>query len=122
MRTFFRISSCAVLLATTALSQTSAAPTPARKTNPTAAHAGASPVAEACAPCIHAQESFLASDALRGRGSATRDEEIAANYIGAELMRYGIAPAGDNGGYVQVATITLRPVTGPPRLSFSVKN
>ena len=29
----------------------------------------------ACKPCIQAHEEFLASDALRGRGSATDDEQ-----------------------------------------------
>lgn len=55
---------------------------------------------------ILAHEEFLASDALHGRGSGTRDEWIAAVYIGSELRQYGVEPAGDadadgRPGYVQ---------------------
>ena len=51
-----------------------------------------------CARCIEAHEDFLASDVLGGRGSATHDELIAAEYIAGELEQYGIQPAaGENG-------------------------
>ena len=60
---------------------------------------------------------FLASDALNGRGSGTRDEWIAATYIGAALQRWGIEPLGDDGGFVQrVATGRLL-ATAPPVLA-----
>ena len=36
--------------------------------------------------------SFLASDALRGRGSGTPDELLAATYVGSQLQQYGIEP------------------------------
>jgi len=36
--------------------------------------------------------SFLASDALRGRGSGTPDELLAATYVGSQLQQYGIDP------------------------------
>jgi len=63
---------------------------PSRKTS-----AKAGPV---CARCIEAHEDFLASDALGGRGSATHDELVAAEYIASELEQYGIEPAaGENG-------------------------
>lgn len=74
----------------------------------------------ACGPCIRAEEGFLASDALRGRGSGTDDEHLAATYLGSELRRYGIAPAGDDGGYVQTATITRQTVAAPPTVAFAV--
>ncbi len=74
---------------------------------------------EVCAECIRAEETFLANDALRGRGSGTHDEELAAHYLGSELLRYGIAPAGDNGSYVQMATIVTRVAAAPPVLSFA---
>ncbi|MBA2341631.1 MAG: M20/M25/M40 family metallo-hydrolase [Pyrinomonadaceae bacterium] len=51
---------------------------------------------------------FLASDALGGRGSGTRDELIAATYIASELRRYGIAPAGDANDYLQKAPARRR--------------
>lgn len=79
------------------------------------------PSSPACGPCIRAEEEFLASDALHGRGSGTEDEHIAAVYLGSELRRYGIAPAGDNGSYVQTVTISTRPVTRPPRLTVGAR-
>ncbi|HTV00959.1 MAG TPA: M28 family peptidase, partial [Luteitalea sp.] len=44
---------------------------------------------------------FLASDALQGRGSGTRDEWIAATYIGSQLASLGLEPMGDEGWFVQ---------------------
>ena len=44
---------------------------------------------------------FLAGDALSGRRSGTRNEWLAVVYIGSNLKRWGVAPLGDNGGYVQ---------------------
>ena len=69
------------------------------------------PSAEGPAPVLPrnvlAHEEFLASDALHGRGSGTRDEWIAATYIGSQLRQFGVEPAGDEDargepGYVQV--------------------
>ncbi|HEV2021675.1 MAG TPA: M20/M25/M40 family metallo-hydrolase [Terriglobales bacterium] len=53
-----------------------------------------------CKPCIQAHEEFLASDALRGRGSATDDEQKAAEYIAGELKKYGVQPF-EGGDYIQ---------------------
>jgi hypothetical protein len=53
-----------------------------------------------CKPCIAAHEHFLASDALQGRGSATANELLAAEYIASELEQYGIKP-GAGTGYIQ---------------------
>jgi aminopeptidase YwaD len=75
------------------------------------------PANQACGACIRADEEFLANDALRGRGSGTEDEHIAAAYLGSELRRYGIEPAGDGGSYVQTVTISTRTVTGAPKLT-----
>ena len=50
---------------------------------------------------IRAEMEFLASDALQGRGSGTHDELLAAVYIASELRQMGIAPLGDQGGYIQ---------------------
>ena len=43
----------------------------------------------------------LASDEMRGRGSATADELTAAKYIASQLKLLKIEPAGDEGGYLQ---------------------
>jgi aminopeptidase YwaD len=83
--------------------QTAQPKNPSNKKLPAARAVFTSPAA--CAPCIHAHMDFLASDALQGRGSGTRDEHIAATYVGAVLEHYGIAPAGDNGTYIQRAVI-----------------
>jgi aminopeptidase YwaD len=77
---------------------------------------------QVCVLCIRAHMEFLASDALRGRGSATPDELVAATYIASELRAYGIEPAGDAGGYLQRATLVRRKLTGPPRITFKGPN
>ena len=74
---------------------------------------------EVCRACIRAHMEFLASDALRGRGSGTQDELVAATYIATELQRVGVAPAGDDGGYLQNVALMRRRVVAPPRLEFA---
>src|SRR6266404_5689280 len=44
---------------------------------------------------VLAHEEFLASDALQGRGSGTRDEWIAATYVAAQFRQFGLEPAGN---------------------------
>src|SRR5438552_16617040 len=73
-----------------------------------------------CTACIRAHMEFLASDALRGRGSATPDELIAATYVASALRQYGIEPAGDNDGYIQRALIVIRLVKGTPKLTITI--
>ena len=60
---------------------------------------------------VRAHEEFLASDAMGGRGSATRLEEIAANYVASEFIGYGLKPAPGMTGYLQSADVDL--VVGP---------
>lgn len=71
-----------------------------------------------CAVCIRANMSFLASDALRGRESATQDEFVAATYIGAQLELYGVEPAGDDGSYLQRGTLIRDTLKEMPQLHF----
>ena len=61
---------------------------------------------------------FLASDALQGRGSGTRDEWIAATYVASQLEQYGIEPVGADGTYIQRATTLRRKILEPPQLKF----
>ena len=61
--------------------------------------------AEICAPCVHADMNFLASDELHGRGSGTRDEHLAALYAASLFQSFGLEPAGENGSYVQRAPL-----------------
>jgi hypothetical protein len=63
---------------------------------------------------------FLASDALRGRGSGTPDELVAATYVASQLGQYGIVPAGDNGTYIQRGVILQQKLATPPQLRFAV--
>jgi hypothetical protein len=65
---------------------------------------------------VRAHMSFLASDAMNGRGSGTRDEWITATYIAAQLRRYGLQPLGDNGDFVQAVEISKTEVVGAPSL------
>jgi peptidase M28-like protein len=56
----------------------------------------------------------LASDEMRGRGSATADELAAAKYIASQLKDLKIEPAGDNGDYLQTVKFTRRARGAPP--------
>ncbi len=71
-----------------------------------------------CAACIRHNLEYLAGPQLNGRGSGTADEYHAAQYIAAQLKRYGLAPAAGTGEYIQTATIKTRAVTTAPILSF----
>ncbi|QNI38467.1 M20/M25/M40 family metallo-hydrolase [Edaphobacter sp. 4G125] len=48
---------------------------------------------------------FLASDELRGRGSATRDEHLAALFAASQFQSLGLEPGGNNGTYLQKAQL-----------------
>ncbi len=50
---------------------------------------------------IHADMNFLAGDDLRGRGSLTRDEHLAALFCASIFQSLGLKPAGDNGTFLQ---------------------
>jgi Zn-dependent M28 family amino/carboxypeptidase len=50
---------------------------------------------------IRSEMEMLAGDALQGRGSGTQDELHAAEFLAEQLHSMGIAPAGDNGSYIQ---------------------
>ena len=57
---------------------------------------------------------FLASDAMNGRGSGSRDEGITATYIAAQMRRDGLEPLGDAGDFVQTVAIARTEVVGDP--------
>ncbi|MCJ7582582.1 MAG: M20/M25/M40 family metallo-hydrolase [Candidatus Aminicenantes bacterium] len=46
---------------------------------------------------------YLASDAMRGRKSATPEYQNAAEYVADKMKEYGLEPGGDNGTYFQQA-------------------
>jgi len=66
---------------------------------------------------VRAHESFLASDAMRGRGSATHDEEVAATYVASEFMAYGLTPAPGMTAFIQRAPVVRPELTGAGTLS-----
>jgi Zn-dependent M28 family amino/carboxypeptidase len=55
---------------------------------------------------MRAHMSFLASDNLLGREAGTREYEIAADYVAARFMEFGLTPMGDKGGYLQRVPLT----------------
>ncbi len=65
---------------------------------------------------VRAHEEFLASDAMGGRGSASRLEEITANYVVAEFIGYGLKPAPGMTGYLQTADVEPVLLNGRKRL------
>lgn len=66
---------------------------------------------------VAAHESFLASEALQGRGSATRDEAIAAAYVASRFQSYGLTPPPGMTGYLQKATVVRQSLNGPVALA-----
>jgi hypothetical protein len=53
---------------------------------------------------LKADVSFLASDALEGRGTPSRGLDVAAEFLASQFRRAGVEPAGDD-GYFQTATL-----------------
>lgn len=85
---------------------------------PASAHSGAAPVYTAEHAQIErelrADLAFLADDDLHGRGSATRDEHIAALFAASQLQALGLEPGGDNHTFIQRSAI---PSPLPTRLA-----
>lgn len=50
---------------------------------------------------IRADMNFLADDEMHGRGSATRDEHIAALFAATQFQTLGLDPGGDSGTFLQ---------------------
>ncbi|HUA63452.1 MAG TPA: M28 family peptidase [Verrucomicrobiae bacterium] len=60
---------------------------------------------------LRADVSFLASDALEGRGTPSRGLDIAGEYIAAQFRRAGLEPAGDDGYFQTAPFVTVTPNT-----------
>jgi len=54
---------------------------------------------------VRADMAFLADDDLHGRGSATRDEHIAALFAASQFQSLGLEPGGDSHTYLQKAAL-----------------
>ena len=77
---------------------------------------------------IRTQDKFISDDLFEGRYPGLRGGELAAKYIATQFALYGLAPAGDNGTYLQEVnfvgmkvipdqtTFSLIPATGQPIL------
>jgi hypothetical protein len=87
--------------------------------SPATSQAPAADAAAITEESIRGHMEFLASDALQGRGSGTRDEWLAATYIAAQFRRWGLEPLGDDGGYVQEILTGRSSVVAAPTLSMA---
>lgn len=67
---------------------------------------------------VKAHEDFLASPALQGRGSATRDEAIAAAYVAAQFESFGLKTAPGMTAYTQVARVISPRLASQPSLAI----
>jgi hypothetical protein len=77
---------------------------------------------------LRAHTYYLAHDLLEGRGTGTRGEHLAAQYIISQLKRIGVSGAGPNGAYFQPVPLkearvddratTLRITTGSQEREF----
>src|SRR5690606_34050511 len=58
-------------------------------------------IATVTAPELREHVGVLADDTLEGRAAGTRGNRAAARYIESAMRKAALAPAGDNGSYVQ---------------------
>jgi Zn-dependent M28 family amino/carboxypeptidase len=77
---------------------------------------------------IRTQDQFISDDLFEGRYPGLRGGQLAAQYIATQFALYGLAPAGDNGTFLQQVnfvgmkvipdqtSFTLIPATGQPVL------
>ena len=77
------------------------------------------PPPAACSACILAHMELLSSDALRGRGSATGDERVAAAYLAAQMRLYGLEPVTGDGSFLQRIDLVEETLSASPRLVFA---
>lgn len=72
---------------------------------------------------VRAELTFLASDAMQGRGSGTAYERIAAEYIGSQFRQFGLEPGGDADGagksFVQRVSLQSSKFTEAPTLTVT---
>src|SRR5258705_805559 len=58
---------------------------------------------------LKADVSFLASDALEGRGTPSRGLDIAAEFIASQFRRAGLEPVGDDGYFQTAPYVSMAP-------------
>ncbi|MBK7641471.1 MAG: M28 family peptidase [Planctomycetes bacterium] len=64
----------------------------------------------------------LASDALLGRATGSPESVTAAHYLAEELKGCGVAPAGDEGGYLQRVPFSRPGLVGTPSLELATSD
>lgn len=72
---------------------------------------------------VRSAMTFLAGDAMQGRGSGTPFERVAAEYVGSQFMQFGLEPAGENDAagkptFVQTVNISRGAFADAPALNF----
>lgn len=70
---------------------------------------------------VRSHMEFLASDALNGRGSGTRDEWIAATYIGAQARLFGLRGLDGDPNLVEAVDIDSKVAIAPMLAAGSVQ-
>jgi hypothetical protein len=69
---------------------------------------------------LKADVSFLASDALQGRGTPSPGLDIAAEFIAAQFRGIGLDPAGDDGYFQTAAFASVTPNPDGAQLTFEI--
>jgi hypothetical protein len=64
----------------------------------------------------------LASDAMLGRATGSKESEVAAHYLADVLKAYGVKPAGDDGTYLQNVHFKRNALAGTPTLELTTKD
>src|SRR6187431_2944555 len=77
--------------------------------------------AQITAATLEAPIRFLASDALEGRGPATRGDELARVYLSSQLQAMGYSPGGPQGQWQQLFDIVGMKAEAPARWTFDAK-
>jgi hypothetical protein len=80
-----------------------------------------SAIAGISAASLEGNLAFLASDFLQGRGTPSRELDIAAQYIASQFHKAGLEPAGDD-GYFQTADWAPRSGQKPDGAPAKVRN
>jgi len=69
---------------------------------------------------LRADVSFLASDALQGRGTPSPGLDIAAEFVAAQYRRAGLDPAGDDGYFQTAHYVSVTPNPEGPELTLEI--
>ena len=69
---------------------------------------------------LKADVSFLAADALQGRGTPSAGLDVAAEFIAAQFRRAGLEPAGDDGYFQTASFASVTPVNDGMQLTLEM--